>query len=55
MLVRGQAGAPKRKLLLTQYCIVAYCVADLRNFGMDPDPALFVSDLQDVNKKIIIF
>jgi hypothetical protein len=29
-------------------------VADPWHFGVDPDPAIFVTDLQDANKKIIL-
>jgi hypothetical protein len=29
-------------------------VPDPFNFGTDPDPALFVSDLQDANKNIFL-
>ncbi len=30
-------------------------VLDPWHFGRDPGPSLFVSDLQDANKKIIVF
>jgi hypothetical protein len=34
-----------------RYGAVPSSVADLRHFGVDPDPAFFVIDLQDVKKK----
>ncbi len=35
------------------FLIIIFSVADPWQFGVDPDPAIFVIDLQDANKKLI--
>jgi len=32
---------------------ISYSVADPCQFGVDPDPSIFIIDLQDANKKLI--
>jgi hypothetical protein len=46
-----KGGAVSRASLLA--CFLGNSVADLRHFGVDPDPAIFIIDLQDANKKLI--
>jgi hypothetical protein len=45
-----------QNLVLVTLCYTTYVaisVADPRHFGTDPDPAIFVIDLQDAYKKLI--
>ncbi len=57
-LSSGLPGSPAKQnihsfhMALVIYRIIS--VADPWKFGADPDPATFVSDLQDINKKLFL-